>query len=139
MRQVVLDTDPLSYILNRRHPEVLSTGDQYIRVFRYFTVSAVTISEIVEGFETAQDHERVAVFLKLAEDFEVMRNTDEATNAGQILGALSRTGQKVGELDPFIAATAICRKWPLVTNNIRHYQRIVDLGFPLELENWRKL
>jgi len=47
-------------------------------------------------------------------------------------------GQQIGHLDPFIAATAIANDRPLVTNNTKHYQRIVDLGFPLELENWRE-
>ena len=27
---------------------------------------------------------------------------------------------------------------PLVTNNTGHYQRIIDLGFPLEIESWRE-
>jgi tRNA(fMet)-specific endonuclease VapC len=57
--------------------------------------------------------------------------------AGRILAALSRTGQNIGDLDPFIAAIAIVNHRPLVTNNQKHYQRIVDLGFPLALENWR--
>ena len=55
-----------------------------------------------------------------------------------ILTELIRTGQQIGQLDPFIAAPAIANDRPLVTNNTKHYQGIVDLGFPLELENWRE-
>jgi tRNA(fMet)-specific endonuclease VapC len=84
------------------------------------------------------NHIGTAAFLKLADDFEVIPlDIEEAAIAGQILGALARTGQKIGELDPFIAATAIHRSWPLVPNNTGHYRRIVNLGFPLELDNWR--
>ena len=57
--------------------------------------------------------------------------------AGKILAALAQVGQKIGEQDPFISAVAIANGRPLVTNNMEHYQRIIDLGFPLEIENWR--
>ena len=63
---------------------------------------------------------------------------NEAVLAGRILGGLIRSGTQIGPFDPFIAATAIECGRPLVTNNIKHYQRIVDLGFPLDLENWRE-
>ena len=35
--------------------------------------------------------------------------------AGKIFAALSETGQKIGEQDPFIAAVAIANDRPLVT------------------------
>jgi tRNA(fMet)-specific endonuclease VapC len=139
MKQAVIDTDILSYIIDRRYPEVVEIAKQYARIFGYFSVSVVTICEIVEGLESQGNHERTSAFLKLAEDFEVMPiESEEAVLAGRIFGALTRSGQKIGELDPFIAATAIQAKRPLVTNNLKHYQRVIDLGFPLELENWRK-
>ena len=36
-----------------------------------------------------------------------------------------------------IAAVAIVRGVVLVTGNTEHYQNIVDLGYALELDNWR--
>jgi len=61
---------------------------------------------------------------------------DESSLAASILAELSRTGTKIGPFDPLIAATAIAYKRPLVTNNFKHFQRVVNLGFGLELENW---
>ncbi|MHB8636060.1 MAG: PIN domain-containing protein [Fimbriimonadaceae bacterium] len=139
MREAVLDTDILSYIVDRRYPDVVATASQYARAFGYFSVSVVTIAETVEGLESQGNFEGSAAFLKLAEDFEVIPiETEEAVLAGKIFAALNRAGQRIGELDPYIAATAIQIKRRLVTNNTKHYQRIVDLGFPLELDNWRK-
>ena len=139
MRQAILDTDILSYIIDRRHPEVVEAARQYLRVFRYFTVSAVTIVETVDGLESEGNIEGSASFLALADDFEVLPlDMEEAITAGQICAALNRAGQKVGELDPLIAATAIQYRRPLVTNNVKHYQRIIDLGFDLQIENWRE-
>lgn len=77
-------------------------------------------------------------FLDDMEDIQVLCvGVEEAILAGQIRGELTRTGQGIGELDPFIAAVAIANGIPLVTGNLRHYERIQALGFPLQLESWR--
>jgi predicted nucleic acid-binding protein len=139
MRQAVLDTDILSYITDQRYPEVSARARQYYRVFRFFTVSAITIAEVVEGLARIRDHRGIEAFLKGAEGFEILPvDLEEAVIAGQIIAALAIAGQKIGEQDPFIAAVAIANGRPLVTNNTGHYQRIIDLGFPLEIENWRE-
>lgn len=138
MRQALLDTDILSYVIDDRYPEVTAQARQYFRVFRYFSVSAITVCEVVEGLELSHDHVGLTDFLQRAKGFEILDvGMDEAVLAGKVLAALQRSGQKIGELDPFIAAVAIANGRPLITNNIGHYQRIVDLGFSLELDNWR--
>lgn len=138
MNQAILDTDILSYVLGGRYQEVEAASRQYLRVFRYFSVSAVTISEVVRGFSKEQNGIATTKFLQGAEGFEVFPiGITEATLAGQIMGSLERTGSIIGREDPFIAATAIVNGRVLITNNTRHYQRIIDLGFPLELDNWR--
>jgi predicted nucleic acid-binding protein len=139
LNQAILDTDILSYILEQRYPEVDAQAKQYFRVFRYFSVSVITVCEIVEGLEAIQDYVGATAFRKHLQTFEVFPiETEEAILAGQILGALSRLSMGIGDLDPFIAAVAIVNQRPLITNNQIHYKRIVDLGFPLTLENWRK-
>jgi tRNA(fMet)-specific endonuclease VapC len=138
VKQSILDTDILSYLIDRRYPDVVATAEQYFRVFRYFTVSVISVSEIIKGFEATESQQRLADFIERIEGFELLPvGADEAILAGRILGSLIRSGQKIGPLDPFIAATAIESGRPLVTNNVKHYQRVVDLGFRLELENWR--
>jgi predicted nucleic acid-binding protein len=57
--------------------------------------------------------------------------------SGYIFGDLHRAGRPIGGADPFIAAIALVEELPLVTGNFDHYERIVDLGYPLSLENWR--
>ena len=66
--------------------------------------------------------------------------TEEAVLAGQISAMAPKPRRpKIGELDSFIAATAIQYKRPLVTNNLKHYQRIIKLGFELEIETRREV
>jgi len=137
----LLDTDMLSYVLDRRYPEVNEKAHQYLRVFRCFWISAITLAESVKGITNKPRHpEALLSFLSVADTFEFFGvQRPEAILAGHIMGALLQSGQPIGPHDPFIAATAIQRERVLITNNVKHYQRIVDLGFPLELENWRNV
>lgn len=140
MKASLLDTDTLSYLLDRRYTEVNETARQYLRVYRRLSVSSITVAEMVKGITRRPGHvEQLATFLKEAEQFEVFPlYLEESILAGRMLGALLQAGQPVGALDPFIAATAIENGLTLVTNNTKHYERVIDLGFPLELGNWRK-
>jgi tRNA(fMet)-specific endonuclease VapC len=139
MRQAILDMDILSFIIDRRHPEVLATAQQYTRVFRYFSFSAITVTEVLKGMHLVHDYQRAREFLTFLDGCEVFPfDVQESVLTASILAELIRTGQQIGHLDPLIAATAIENDRPLVTNNTKHYRRIVDLGFPLELENWRE-
>lgn len=108
MRKAVLDTDTLSYVTRRRYPEVNATADQYYRVFRYFTVTAITIAEVVAGLQALEDWAELAEFRRRMGGFEILPLGEaEAVLAGRIVGALSRAGTPIGPLDPFIAAIAI--------------------------------
>jgi tRNA(fMet)-specific endonuclease VapC len=62
---------------------------------------------------------------------------ERAKLAGMILGDLHRSGQPIGRIDPFIAATAIEANALLITGNTRHFERVQRLGYPLRLDNWR--
>jgi len=138
MRRAVLDTDTLSFIIDERYPEVLETSRQYLRVFRYFSFSSITVTEVLKGMRHSQNYQGVRNFLAFLEGCEVLSfDVQESILTASILAELKRTGQQIGPLDPFIAATAIEADRPLVTNNTKHYQRVIDLGFPLQIVNWR--
>jgi predicted nucleic acid-binding protein len=139
MTAAILDTDILSYILDQRFPEVVETSRQYLRIYRFFTISAISDEEVVSGYAKQGNVVRRERFLVQANGFDVIPfDRAEAEVAGDIVGALRRNGQAIGSLDPFIVATAIVNDRELVTNNSLHYQRIVDLGFPLRVSNWRE-
>lgn len=107
-------------------------------MFGRLTVSSITVAEVVEGLVGDSRIDGLRRFLDDMENIEVLPvGVEEAILAGQIRGELTRTGQGIGELDPFIAAVAIVNGLPLVTGNLRHYERIQSLGFPLQLESWR--
>jgi predicted nucleic acid-binding protein len=47
-------------------------------------------------------------------------------------------GTPIGRWDPLIAATALHYRLVLVSANVRHYARVVEVGYPLCIVNWRE-
>ena len=62
---------------------------------------------------------------------------DAAAVAGRVYGALEKRGQPIGRADPLIAGVALYHNLVLVTGNLKRFERITALGFPLRLADWR--
>ncbi|WP_254568940.1 type II toxin-antitoxin system VapC family toxin [Oscillatoria sp. HE19RPO] len=58
-----------------------------------------------------------------------------ARELDQIQGELRRIGKPTGELDAMIAAVARSRDFILVTDNLKHFQNIVNLKIENSLIN----
>ncbi len=113
----------------------------YLDVFGRFTFSVITVAEFVDRARRQGRDDRIA---GLISDIEAGKHEvislglKAAEIAGYIFGDLHRIGQPIGGADPFIAAIALAETLPLITGNIEHYERIQSLGYPLQLENWRR-
>jgi tRNA(fMet)-specific endonuclease VapC len=55
-----------------------------------------------------------------------------AVRYASVASDLAVRGERIGELDPMIAAHAMTLDLTLVTNNLRHFSRVQDL----KVENW---
>jgi tRNA(fMet)-specific endonuclease VapC len=138
VNKALLDTDTLSEIGKGNHAAVMANAKTYRRAFGHYSFSAVTVLEIVRGYQKAQQLQRLHAFVASTASEEVFPlDVPAAELAGRITGDLDRTGQPIGRADPMIAATAILQGLELVTGNTAHYQRIQQLGYPLTLTNWR--
>lgn len=138
MNKALLDTDTYSEILKAVNPTIAQNAATYRKAHGKLSVSAITVMEIVYGFQRVQNARRLQDFLTavaLEEVLEFERNAAEL--AGRIAGDLDRTGQTIGKADPMIAAVALQQSLELVTGNTTHYQRIQQLGYPITLVNWR--
>lgn len=140
MREALLDTDILSELMEGKDVRLAEIARQYYRVFRRYTISAATVLEVRAGLVHQPSQKDIVGFAAIEPMLEVMSiGKEEADLAGQIIGNLRRLGLTIGHMDPMIAATSIENDFVLVTGNIRHYQRIVDAGYSLSIENWRSL
>jgi tRNA(fMet)-specific endonuclease VapC len=134
----LLDTDILSEIIKGIDPTVAHNAAAYYQAFGQFTLSAVTVMEIVQGFQKKQSFRKLQSFMAriAAEEVIDFDQTDGAL-AGRIAGELDRTGHPIGTADSMIAAIALDNGLELVTGNTAHFQRVQQLGYPLTIVNWR--
>ena|ERR1035441_6445006 len=94
---------------------------------------------MVKGWHKILEERKIAILLKFMNGHEIIPlGIDEAVLGGRITGDLERNGIPIGRMDPLIAATSIVHNLPLVTGNTKHFNRIIELGYPLELQNWRE-
>jgi tRNA(fMet)-specific endonuclease VapC len=112
---------------------------EYREVFPRFTVSAITVLEVVKGLHKVGREDRLQVFLGSLKAVEFLTLDERSSElAGRIYADLERTGQSIGRADPMIAAIALQNGLTLVSGNVGHYERVADLGYKLRLDNWKK-
>jgi tRNA(fMet)-specific endonuclease VapC len=148
MNKALLDIDIYSEILRVVNTTVVANARSYPQTHGVFTLSVITVMEMVKGFQQVQRPQRIIDLLAYvaAEDLLAYVAAEDVLDfrqpaaelAGRIWGDLERTGQPIGLADPMIAAIALTHGLELATGNVAHYQRIQQLGYPLVLVNWRQ-
>jgi tRNA(fMet)-specific endonuclease VapC len=138
MDKALLDTDIFSEILKGIDPTVIAKAIAYRASFGRYSVSTITVVEVVKGLHKVRREEQIQQFLAGLSTTELLSlDLSSAELAGRIYADLERTGQPIGRADPMIAAIALEHNLTLVTGNLSHYQRIQALGYRLKLDNWR--
>ncbi len=138
MNKALLDTDTLSEIGKGINLTVAGNATAYRRAFGHYTTSAVSVMEIVRGFQRTGSTQRLLTFVASLAILEILPfDQPTAELCGRIAGDLERVGRPIGVADPMIAAIALTHGLELVTGNTAHFQRIQQLGYPLTLVNWR--
>jgi tRNA(fMet)-specific endonuclease VapC len=138
MNKALLDTDIFSEILKGINQDVVARATAYRAAFGYYTLSVITVMEIVKGFHKLQREGHIRQFLAGLPTVELLTlDMQSSILAGRIYADLERTGQPIGRADPMIAAIALRHGLTLVTGNLLHYQRIQAVGYDLKLDNWR--
>ena len=138
MNKALIDTDIFSEVLKGIDPVVVGKATAYRTLFGRYTISVITVMEIVKGLHKLRRESRIQQFLTGLSTTELLSlDASSAELAGRIYADLERTGQPIGRADPMIAAIATQFGLTLVTGNTKHYQRIQQLDYNLKLDNWR--
>ena len=87
-----------------------------------FRISVISALEFLEGYRQTGDGER---FLEPFPQLEVTEGV--ARIASRIRRTLRQRGAMIGDFDILIAATALLAGIPIVTDNIRHFERVDGL------------
>ena len=139
MQKVLLDTDILSEYFKGFDLQVLRKGDAYASVHGKFTITSITVYEIVRGFEEKSARAQVAKFLAwLEKNEEVVPVSADYLAAATMKASVRRLGMTVELPDCLIAAIASRLGFTLVTGNTADFQAIKKAGVKITLEDWRK-
>ncbi len=131
MNKAILDTDILSEIVKGVDQTVAAHARTYRRSFGRYTLSVVTLMEVLRGYQKKQAFRQLQTFLAVIPATEILTfEMNHAKLAGVIAGELERTGRPIGLADVMIAATAIDQDLELVTANLGHYRRIQRSRIP---------
>lgn len=126
----MLDTDTVSFALRGQ-------GDVADRILAHnpseICVSAITVAELRFGAERRKSgklHRLIDTFLSSI----TVAPFDEECGAqfGVLANKLADRGEPIGEADTYIAAHAMTIKVVLVTNNVKHFEKVAGL----KVENW---
>jgi predicted nucleic acid-binding protein len=100
-------------------------------------ISPPTVMEIVQGLKPPDNLQQFR--RDVLPTFEIIPfGEDEACLAGEIYAKLELQRLRIGIPDTQLAAVAITHGLTLITSNFKHFQRVIALGYPLQLENWRE-
>lgn len=128
----LLDTDICSYIMKKKPLAVWQKLKQI--PINEIAISAMSVAELRYGIERLGSSQFTQ---QVVDDFIqhltiLYWGNEETLFYGRLRHGLERQGLGIGAMDMLIAAQALSRKLTLVTNNIRHFERVPDL----QIENW---
>ncbi len=130
----ILDTNVCIDVLRGRKTVVARLADC---LPRECFISTITEFELFQGADRApverRNEERAKIIRFLSCLQTLPFDSACAQIAGRVNAQLLNAGKPVSLTDVFIAATALCQGWPVVTSNTKDFARIQGLV----LENWR--
>lgn len=139
----VLDTDTLSE-LSRGNPVVRQRAQAYLTGFGRLTITAVTVFERLRGYRAAlrdgKPFERqLLAFEALVANCIVLPFDREAAGVAAEIWSSATRSQRRQLGDILIAAIAVSRRLPLVTRNLRDFDRLAKAaGIDLRLVDWSR-
>jgi tRNA(fMet)-specific endonuclease VapC len=123
----LLDTDILSALLKGRST-VVAQAQSYLRIHSKFSFSIITQYEVLRGLNAKGATVQIQAFQRFCRINEIVPLDDAIVQrAAEIYSRLHQGGTLIGDADILIAATAMERGFTVMTNNVRHFQRIPGL------------
>ena len=127
MPEALLDTDTLS-LLRRSHSRGVAHTRTYLRQFGVLTLSELSRYEAVRGYKKINATRQLATFEQFCQQHRVLPlDWPALEQAAEVWSDLSRRGELIGEVDVWLAGTALARGLAVVSHNTAHSGRINGL------------
>ena len=132
MEKCLIDTDILSYYF-KGNENVVSNFNNYLNHFDSFNISIVTYYEIISGLKAKYANKQLNAFREFCELNNILPLTESSADiSARLYAKLKNKGTIVDDIDLLIAGIAIDNDFDLVTNNTKHFNKILDL----KIQNW---
>lgn len=132
MNPSILDTDMLMPLF-KGVPSVLERARQHRDRYGHLNITIITYYEVMKGHEYVGALDRQKLFDEFCQLNNVIPLDQVACQrAAQVYADLRRRGNLIPDADILIAGIALAGDYVLVTQNVKHFQRINWL----KVENW---
>jgi tRNA(fMet)-specific endonuclease VapC len=132
MKRCTLDTNIISAFL-KKDMKVVSRVSDYLESFDRLTINIISYYEILRGLKDLGNEEKLKKFEEFVQENEFISiGKDAVIKAAEIYAYLKKQGNLIEDADILMASIAIVENLVLVTNNIKHLERIEGLA----TENW---
>ena len=132
MKRCTLDTNIISAFLKKDLRVVRRVSD-YLESFDRLTINIISYYEILRGLKDLGSVEKLKKFEEFVQENELVSIRKETiVKASEIYAYLKKQGNLIEDADILMASIAIVEDLVLITNNIKHFERIESLA----TENW---
>lgn len=130
MSGFLLDTDTVSFALRGRGQVATHLLDHRPSEI---CISSITLAELRYGADMKRSRKLHGLIDTFVEAITVLPfDRIAADRFGPVASSLAGQGTPIGQFDTLIAAHALAVRLTLVTNNTKHFERVVGL----RTENW---
>jgi len=134
MKRCTLDTNIITAFMKNDSAVVRKISD-YLEVFDALTINIISYYEILRGLKDLGKADKLRKFEEFMQENELISIRKETVQkAAEIYAYLKKGGILIEDADILIASIALVEDLVLVTDNIRHFERIKGL----EIENWKE-
>ncbi|ALM76006.1 type II toxin-antitoxin system VapC family toxin [Thermococcus barophilus] len=131
MENLILDTDVVIDFLRGKRETIEKLKE--LRKTYQFIITTITAFELYLGAYKSQKREKRLLEVKAFLNTLLILELDEvsAEIAGKIAAELSKDGEPIDVRDLLIGSIAISHSIPLLTNNVKHFERLKKFGLKL--------
>ena len=125
-KRIIYNLDSCTIIeILRSNPTVVNNMLKAVGTKNKIAICSVAYYEIMRGYDRDVNRKKVEVFNALCNDAERFNLDDKAAGiAAEIYRYLSKRGQKIEDDDIFIAAITLANNATLITDNVKHFERV---------------
>lgn len=133
MKRCTLDTNIITAFL-KNDSGVVTKVSEYLDVFDNLSINIISYYEILRGLIDLGNRIKLRKFEEFMQENELLPLRKETIQtAAEIYAYLKKRGNLIEDADILIASIALVENLVLVTDNIRHFERVEGL----QIENWK--